>query len=993
MAHLPTLKELVLRDTPFANLMTRRVYNVLLLATKYDAFMLEDDGRVDEEIFNEYNALGLRYPPRFTQVSSEEEALARLAELHYELIIVMPNMAGRDIFASARTLRAHYPDTTLVVLTPFSKEVSKRFQHEDLTGIDYVFSWLGSAELLVAIIKLIEDRWNAPHDTAQAGVQHILLVEDSVRFYSSALPCLYRFVLEQSRDFAEEALNDQLKTMRMRGRPKILLARSYEEAMQLFGEYQDHILGVISDMSFQRCGHKDATAGYTFARHVRAVDRHIPIILQSSDDAARRYAQALGTRFISKNSKRYPQDLRREVTDHFGFGPFVIVDPQSGKPLMRLRTLHDLQHAIPHIPADALRYHLSHNHFSRFFFSRAMFPPAVILKKIDVADFADVTEARQFIADLIAGYRHLKNDGVVAIFQGSRFDEYASFARIGRGSLGGKGRGLAFMSAMLRRYPRIEGDTFSVAIPRTVVLCTDVFDRFMESADLYPLALSDASDADILSAFLRAPLPPDVLADLRALLRVVRGPLAVRSSSLLEDSHYQPFAGVYSTYMIPSPSADADRPATEDAQLALLADAIKGVYASVFYARSKTYLTATQNVIDQEKMAVVIQEVVGTPHGPRFYPTMSGVARSLNCYPLGDERPDDGVATVALGLGKYIVDGGRALRFSPRHPHHILQLSEPRLALREGQSAFLALDLTRRDVVLTTHDDDNLLRLPLAAAEADGTLRHACSTYDYRDDILRPGLHAGGRKVVTFQHLLQYDRFPVCRTIDTLLQIGRREMGRHVEIEFALDVRSDGSAAFRLLQLRPIVDVGEDTVADLSAVRPEDCLVMSSHVLGNGTIADVRDVLYVPSAAFDAAHNGEIAEQIRCVNARYGATDAGYILIGPGRWGSSDPWLGIPVQYPDITAARVIVERQLADYRVDPSQGTHFFQNLTSHGVGYFTLSHGASSSHFDEAYLESLPTLWEAPHLRLVRLPVPATVLMDGRQGRGVILKGGGIN
>ncbi len=982
MARLPNLKELALKDTPFAELMTRRVYNVLLLATKYDAFMLEDDGRVDEEMFNEYNALGLRYPPRFTQVTSEEEALAQLADRHFELIIVMPNMAERDAFASARNIKRRHPGVTIVVLTPFSREVTKRFQHEDLRGIDYVFSWLGDTELLVAIIKLIEDKWNAPLDTERAGVQNILLVEDSVRFYSAALPHLYRFVLEQSREFAKEALNDQLKTMRMRGRPKILLARSYEEALALFEQFRGNILGVISDMSFLRGGRKDPAAGYALAKLIKAADRHLPIILESSEDAARHYADALGLSFVSKTSKTYAQDLRREIMEHFGFGDFVIINPTTRQPVMRIRTLHDLQAAIWKIPEDSLRYHLSHNHFSRFFYSRAMFPPAVILRDVDVDDYDSIDQARRLIFDLIVEYRHLKNEGVVAVFQKGRFDEYASFARIGSGSLGGKGRGLAFMAAMVRRYPKLETENFSVNIPKTVVLCTDIFDRFMEENDLYGVALSDLPDADILAAFERGRLPEEVMPDLLSLADIVRGPIAVRSSSLLEDSHYQPFAGVYATFMIP-------RAPNREGMAALLGSAIKGVYASVFYRSSKAYLTATQNVIDQEKMAVVIQEVVGTARGTHFYPTLSGVARSLDFYPLGDARPEDGVANVALGLGKYIVDGGRTLRFSPRHPQHILQLSTPELALRETQTRFYALDLRQLEPVTKPREDYNLLSLSVPDAEADGSLRDVCSTYDWNDGVLRPGFQPGGRKLITFQHLLQYDRFPVCRTIDRLLQIGRREMGRHVEIEFAFDIHADGTAGFFLLQIRPIVDARDAVDEDLTAIPPGDTLVSSRSVLGNGTITDVRDVLYVRSDRFDPARNADVARQISTLNARYAdSPDEGYVLVGPGRWGSSDPWLGIPVKYADISAARVIVECGLENYRVEPSQGTHFFQNLTSLGVGYFTLTPALGDGRFDEACLNALPARYESESLRLVRFPAPLTIKMDGRRSLGVILK-----
>ena len=993
---LPQLKDLVLKDTPFAELMNKRIYNVLLIATKYDAFMLEDDGRIDEQIFNEYTSLSLRYPPRFTQVNTEEEALKVLGERDFQLIIVMPNMDNSDIFAGAKNIKLRYPGIPIVVLTPFSKEVSKRVQREDLSGIDYIFSWLGNAELLLAIIKLLEDKWNAPNDVASVGVQIILLVEDSVRFYSSALPHLYRFVLEQSQEFSKEALNDHLKTLRMRGRPKIMLARTYEEAMSIYTKYEDNILGVVSDMSFMRQGVKDNLAGFRLASYIKRRDPHVPIILESSEAANRCFAQELRTSFIPKNTKSYPQDLHREIMQHFGFGDFVILNPEDGKEVMRIKNLKDLQKKLFDIPKASLRYHLSHNHFSRFFFSRAMFPPAQILKKIDVLDYIDMEDARQLIADLIASYRRMKNEGVVAIYQKERFDEYANFARIGNGSLGGKGRGLAFMGTMVKRYPKFETDNFSLNIPKTVVIATDVFDEFMERGNLYPIALSDATDEEILKAFEAAELPEHVLDDLTYLCDVVHGPIAVRSSSLLEDSHYQPFAGIYSTYMIPHPDA-------ENSSVEMLQRAIKGVYASVFYKDSKAYLTATQNLIDQEKMAIVLQEVVGAPHGKYtdasgnerdayFYPTLSGVARSLNFYPIGDEQPEDGIASLAIGLGKYIVDGGVTLRVSPKHPHHILQLSDTEMALRETQTRFYALDLRTAETgeALSPDDAFNLRRLSLKDAEAHDTLRYVSSTYDPYDQVIRDGYYPGGRKIISFSNILQHDLFPLASTISKLLKVGTEEMGRPVEIEFALDIKTreggDKHAEFYLLQIRPIVDSKEVVEEDLTLIPESNTLITTHNCLGNGIINDVTDVVYVKSEGFNAANNQQAAYDIERINASLVAEERGYVLVGPGRWGSSDPWLGLPVKWPHISGARVIVECGLENYRIDPSQGTHFFQNLTSFGVGYFTINPFRGDGCFDEAKLNALPAVSETDYVRHVRLPQPLSIKMDGRRGRGVV-------
>lgn len=985
MSGIPNLRELVFRDTPFANLMNKRIYNVLLIATKYDAFMLEDDGRVDEQIFNEYTALSLRYPPRFTQVTTEEEALNELKNRNFELIICMPNMDNRDIFAAATEIKTHYPHIPIVVLTPFSKEVSKRVANEDLSAIDYVFSWLGNSELLLAIIKLIEDKMNAPDDVASVGVQIIMLVEDSIRFYSSALPHLYKFVLEQSQEFAKEALNPHQQTLRMRGRPKIKLARTYEEAVRIFEQYQNNILGIISDMSFMHTGVKDPYAGYKFGQYVRKTGKIIPFILESSESANEVYAHELGASFIDKNSKSYPQDLRKKIMQRFGFGDFVILNPKTKEEIMRIKDLKDLQKKVFQIPDDSLVYHLSRNHFSRFFYSRAMFPPAEVLKNVDVSDYKDMDEARKLIFDLIVQYRRMKNSGVVAIYKKERFDEYSNFARIGDGSLGGKGRGLAFIGAMIKRYPKLEQENFAVNIPKTVVICTDIFDEFMETNELYPIALSDTDNDTILKYFLRASLPSRLIEDLMAFSEVVKGPIAIRSSSLLEDSHYQPFAGIYSTYMIPKQEDKYE-------MLRSLSDAIKAVYASVFYQDSKAYMTATSNLIDQEKMAIVLQEVVGTQYGDHYYPTISGVARSLNFYPIGNEKAEDGIANIALGLGKYIVDGGLTLRFSPRHPHNILQMSSTDFALRETQTRFYALDLNPENIVDKFSVDDafNLKKLTLKEADADGSLKFITSTYDPYDMIIRDGYYPGGRKILSFVNVLQHDVFPLASTLDQLLQIGQKEMGRPVEIEFAINMNKQDprKASFFLLQIRPIVDNKEVMNEDLSVIQQKDTILSSTSVLGHGIINDVHDIIYVKTGAFNAANNQLIAYEIEKMNRQFTGTDKNYVLVGPGRWGSSDPWLGIPVKWPHISNAKVIVECGLENYRVDPSQGTHFFQNLTSFGVGYFTINPFKGEGWFDESYLNQMPAIEETEYLRHVRLESPMIIKMDGKRSLGVVMK-----
>lgn len=991
MENIPNIRQLAFKDTSFASLMNMRILNVLLIATRYDAFMLEDDGRIEEQTFNEYTSLGLRYPPRFTQVTTQDEALHSLEDSHFDLVICMPNMDNTDLFATADYIKKLYPLIPIVVLTPFSKEVSRRVSVEDLGAIDYIFSWLGNPELLVAIIKLIEDKMNVENDVESVGVQTILLVEDSIRFYSATLPHLYKFILQQSNEFSKEALNAHQETLRMRGRPKILLARTYEEAEEIYLKYKNNMLGIVSDMRFSKNGVKSPDSGYKFGQFVRSHDKFVPIIYESSEMSNKKYADDLNCSFLYKGSKTFPQDLRREVRDNFGFGNFIIIDPKTKKEIVRITSLIDLQKQLFSIPDDSLDYHLSNRHFSRFFYSRAIFPVAEFLRDINIQSYKNMDEARQVIFDAIVNYRKMKNSGVVAEFMKDRFDEYSNFARIGDASLGGKGRGLAFMGQLVKRRDIQIDQIFNnarIVIPKTVVLCTDIFDQFMENNDLYSVALQDIPDEDILKHFLDADLPESLIDDLNAFFDVVKAPIAVRSSSLLEDSHYQPFAGVYATYMVP-------KIYYQDEMLRMVSDAIKAVYASVFYKDSKAYMTATQNIIEQEKMAIVLQEVVGEAHENRFYPTISGVGRSLNFYPIGDEKPEDGIANVALGLGKYIVDGGMTLRFSPKHPNNILQTSVLELALKETQTKFYALDLdSLTKEQFSTDDAFNLLKLPIQDADADDTLRFITSTYNHADQIIMDGYYPEfKRKIVSFAGVLKYEVFPLSEILNFILKLGQEEMGRPVEIEFAVNLENkkggEVCGTFYLLQIRPIVDSKEMIEEDLRVVPEEECILYSKHALGHGVMNDVYDVVYVKPENFSAANNVHIVEEIENLNAQFIQEDKNYILVGPGRWGSSDPWLGIPVKWAHISNARVIVESGLDNYQIEPSQGTHFFQNLTSLGVGYLTVnSYIEQDGVFDVEYLNAQPSVMETKFLRHVRFEKPAVIKIDGKKNLGVVLK-----
>lgn len=987
--------------------MMRRIYNVLIVANPYDAFMLEDDGRIEEKIYNEYMELGLRYPPTFTQVSTTEEAAQVLRSTVIDLVICMPGNADNDAFDVARDIKGKFPNIHCVVLTPFSHGITKRMENEDLSIFDYVFCWLGNTNLILSIIKLIEDKMNLEHDIREAGVQMILLVEDSVRFYSSILPNLYNYILEQSKNFSKEALNRHAATMRMRGRPKVVLARTYEEAQKLYDKYSNNTLGVISDARFplksaakafgneveQEANPEHGTdtfgrekcpdAGLRLFRYIRQTDPFVPLIIESSESDNRAKAEAEGFRFVDKNSKKMSVDLRRLMEEHMGFGDFIFRDPKTHEEIMRIRSLKELQDNIFNIPNDSMLYHISRNHMSRWLCARAIFPVSAFLKHVTWEKLQDVDAHRQIIFDAIVQYRHMKNLGVVAVFDRMKFDKYAHFARIGEGSLGGKGRGLAFLDNIIKRHPEFnQYENATVQIPKTVVLCTDIFDEFMMTNNLYPIALSDASDDEILKHFLHAQLPDSLIADFFTFFEATKSPIAIRSSSLLEDAHYQPFAGIYSTYMIPY---------LEDKyqMLQMLACAIKGVYASVFYRDSKAYMTATRNVIDQEKMAVILQEVVGKDYGTRYYPTMSGVLRSLNYYPIGDEEAEEGIASLALGLGKYIVDGGQTLRVCPYHPHQVLQTSETEMALRDTQTQFYALDMKHVGDDFKVDDGFNILKLRVKDAVEDQSLNYIASTFDPYDQVINDGVYETGRKLITFAGVLQHDVVPLPELMQMSMKCGSEAMRRPVEIEFACNIHADKTCDFYLLQIRPIVDAKEMLDEDVRAIPDADCLLRSHNSLGHGISEDVTDVVYVKyDDHFSAMNNFYVADDIERINRKFLADGKNYVLIGPGRWGSSDHYLGVPVKWPHISAARVIVEVALKNYNIDPSQGTHFFQNLTSFGVGYFTVDTNTEEGGFvNKEMLDAMPAVEETQYVRHVRFDRPLRILMDGKKQEGAVL------
>ena len=984
----PTINKLFFKDVTFANLMKHRIYNVLLYASKYDVFVLEEDGRIDEQIFNEYTSLNLRYPPRFTLVSEKKEANKLLREQKFELIISMPSGDSVNPFEWAKDVKKKFPNIPIVVLTPFSRSVSLRLANEDFSAIDYVFSWLGNTEILLAIIKLIEDSMNVEEDVQSVGVQTILFVEDSIRFYSSIIPQLYKFVFKQSRSFMTEALNDHEQMLRMRGRPKILLARNYEEAISIYNKYRDNMLGVISDISFTRDGIKNKMAGIELAREIRSYDKFIPLIIDSAEETYKLEAENVKADFINKMSHQFQSKMRKSIINNFGFGDLIFTNPKTGEEELRVGNLRDLQNNIYNVNSEALYYQVSRNNISRWLYSRAMFPLAEFLKNFSTehVDLSEIQSIRDVIFEAIVNYRKIKNRGVVAVFKPDRFDQYSNFARIGEGSLGGKGRGLAFIDAMIKRNEE-SLDTFEnvqIAIPKTVVLCTDVFSEFMEINSLNHIALSSLSDEEILAVFLKANLPKWLVGDLYSFLKAVSSPIAVRSSSLLEDSHYQPFAGIYSTYMVP-----LDRQSRTNT-LVMISQAIKAVYASVFYSGSISYMTATKNVIDEEKMAIVLQEICGTAYNNRFYPSFSGVTRSLNYYTVDSELPEEGIANVALGLGKHIVEGGTSLRFSPAYPNKALQTSTLDLALRETQNYFYALDLDKLTNFVPEVDDGfNLLKLHVKDALGDGTLQFIASTYEVESQTIYDGIYEG-RKIITFANILNHNVFPLAEILKVIMKLAQNEMGRPVEIEFAvnLDYKQQKQHLFYLLQVRPIVDNKEMLNENIGQIEEKNTIISSKNALGHGIISDIYDIIYVRPENFSASKTPEMAAEINELNKKILAENRNYILVGPGRWGSSDHWLGIPVKWAHISNARIIVEAGLQNYRIDPSQGTHFFQNLTSLGVGYFTINPFQNDGSYDVDYLNAQPAEYESQYIRHLRFDEPLITKIDGRKNIGVVMK-----
>ena len=983
------LKEL--HETDYESLISRRIRKILMICSNYDAFILEEDGQIEAQIYKEYIELNLSNPPKFIWVQTAAEARELLnTVVGIDMVMCMYNVTDKDVFALAKDIKQERPNLPFVLLTHFSKEVYRRLALQDTSAIDYMFCWHGNADLIVAIVKLFEDLQNAEHDILGVGVQAILLVEDSVRYYSTYLPELYKLILMQTREFLKETLNEQQRKIRKRSRPKILLATNLDDAMAMYEKYKSNLLGVISDVGFtvhrgEAPDKEKLDAGIDLVRHIRKDDPMMPILLQSSQDSIATMAEELRVGFLRKYSKTLMLQLADYIKEEFGFGDFVFRDA-SRKEYGRAANLKELEVLMRSVPDSVLLANTSKNMMSKWFYSRGLFTLGARFKEVLNSQFADVTAMREYVSQQIHDFHAITGRGVIAHFDAPTYGRHIWFSRMGEGSLGGKARGLAFLNSMVYKYELYDKyDGVKISIPRTIVIATDYFDQFILENDLQYVIDSDISDEEILSEFVAARLPEKLVDQLRVYVNTARSPFAVRSSSKLEDSSYQPFAGVYSTYMVPLVE-------NKDQMLRMLGKAIKSVYASVFYSGSRTYIQTTANLLSEEKMAVVVQSICGSEHNGLYYPMISGVARSVNFYPIGNEKAEDGIVNLAFGLGKTVVDGGKTLRFSPRYPKKILQLSDPKLALRDTQKEMYALDLRPGAFKISMNEGINLAHPQVA--EVLASYHHpelVASTFSIENNRMVPGITARGPRVVSFDAILKYGRYPLAKILQDLMEICRKELMCDVEIEFAADLynsSSDSGLVLKLLQVRPVGEFSEDSSKTIERASEQigQVYLKSSKALGSGYIDGMKYIIHVSSATFDSANTREMATEIAALNSQLARRGESYLLAGPGRWGSSDPWLGIPVLWSDISEAKMIVETAIPGFQIEPSQGTHFFQNITSLGVGYLTIDTVNRDGFIDEDAISSLECVHNGTYVKMYKAPEAMIGFIDRSSNKAIV-------
>ena len=973
-------------NSNYTSLMSKRVRRILLVCNNYDSFALEEDGRIDVQIAQEYAELNLSNPPAIVRSESPSEALGLLRNREsFDLIILVYSAGGNEVWDFAKEAKGLLPDCPIVLLSSFSKEMFLRMEKADKRDIDYLFNWNNSTDLIIAIIKLIEDRLNAAHDILEEGVRAILLVEDSVRYYSTYLPLLYKLVLQQNTIAIRDALNEKQQLLRKRARPKVLLATCYDEAIALYEQYGKNMIGVISDVGFvlhkgEPAAMEKLDAGVDLCKLIREDNPTMPFLMQSSQESMRSVANKLKVGFVVKKSKTLQQEVSEYIEREFGFGDFIARDPRTGKEIARASDLEGFERIISTISPAAFRRLSDNNYLSKWLFARGLFAVGRPVSALQIQDETDIENVRQMNIRLIHDYRINQALGVVAKYSPDTYNNTIWFARCGSGAMGGKGRGLAFLNHMLQKYDLYDKwPEVRVLVPRTMVITTDYFDQFIHDNGLQYVINADLTDEEILSEFVSAMLPLELREALRHFIRVSHRPIAVRSSSKLEDSYYQPFAGVYSTYMIP-------RTENEDQQLRMLSKAVKSVYASVYFAASRGYIVSTGNVPSEERMAIVLQEVCGEQEGNYYFPVISGVARSINFYPVGKEKPEDGIVKIAYGLGKAVVDGEQVLRFSPKYPKNVLQTSTVDLAMRETQQSMLALSLNPEKFKTSIDDAVNLERIPIHDCDQFESLKLIASTYDRENMRIVDSCYPDGPRIVTFAPQLKFNTFPLVAIIRELLDIAQQEIKTPIEIEFAVNLEHDPQI-FHVLQIRPISADSLKANVDWNTIDESGAILRSGNALGVGEIEDVKDIIYLKREAFDVLRTREMAQTIREWNRKMQQEGRQYLLIGYGRWGSQIPTLGVPVAWGDISEAKAIAECSLENFRIEPSQGSHFFQNLTSFNVGYMNIDPWARPEDLlDSEALDAMPAVAETDLVRHVRLDKPLRMVIDGYNNKAIV-------
>ena len=971
--------------TTYHELMASKVQEILLVASLYDAYILEEDGSLASKIINEYHGLNLSRPPRLTKAGSAKEAICVLGQRHFDLVIAMPHLEDMDPFELGRQIKKMRPDLPVILLSHSAGEALPQTEGKNTSGIDSVYVWTGDSDLLLALVKNAEDRMNVERDTRSAMVRVLLLIEDSPLYRSIFLPLIYKEVVNQTQAILEEGLNEEHRLLKMRARPKILVAENYEDARDLYERYKPYVFGVLSDTRFPKDGRMTADAGAVFLKTVKAEIPFLPLLLLSSEPENREKASEIPAVFVDKNSQVLTAEIHRFFLNSLGFGDFIF-RLSDGTEIGRAPTLRALEELLPNVPDEPVLYEAQRNRFSNWFMARSEINFASVLARVPASEFTDVRQMKHFIVSSIRALRRWRQRGVVVQFTPDDFDpEISDFIKVGNGSLGGKARGLAFFSNLLRQNPDLvrKFPEVNIRLPKTLVVTTEGFESLVTENGLWALAESRKPDRSVSRGFLDATVPDWLESALTAFLEQVKFPLSVRSSSLLEDAHFFPYAGLYKTFMIPNNHADFK------IRLKQLLTALKLVYASTFFEGPRTFSRSTAQQFRKESMAVIIQELTGSAHGDYYYPSISGIARSHNFYPVSGMKAEEGVASIVIGMGKAIEEGC-ALRFSPRYPKLLPHFSKIEDILENAQRYFYALKMSGYEDDLNFSGGINIERRDIVGAEKELPVKMLTSRYDPDEHRIRDVATGAGFPVTSFAGVLKYEVFPLSALLTECLELGQKGMGCPVEFEFAVNLRpgrQKKKGDFSVLQMRPMA-AGEG----LMSVEIEDAdrarvFCISSQSLGHGKREDVSDIVCVRPDRFDPGRTISIAEEIGRINAGLVSENRPYLLVGPGRWGSFDRFLGIPVKWKNISGVGAIIELRNETLSADPSEGSHFFQHLTDLGIPYVTVTEG-SSDIFDWSWIESVSPHEQMQYIQWFRLDEPFTIVTDGRTSRCVMLK-----